>query len=34
MLLDKYGWQSSIAVCALVIVLAVILRIVDVKYLK
>ncbi|KJK78045.1 hypothetical protein H634G_06628 [Metarhizium anisopliae BRIP 53293] len=30
----KYGWQSSIAVCALVIILAMILRAVDVKYLK
>lgn len=33
-LADKYGWQSSIAVCALVIILAMILRAVDVKYLK
>ncbi|KAK2616998.1 hypothetical protein QQS21_000087 [Conoideocrella luteorostrata] len=30
----KYGWQSSIALLTLVIVLAVLLRIVDVKYLK
>ncbi|TWU71615.1 hypothetical protein ED733_000759 [Metarhizium rileyi] len=30
----KYGWQSSIALCALVVALAVALRIVDVRYLK
>ncbi|KHN94025.1 Major facilitator superfamily domain, general substrate transporter [Metarhizium album ARSEF 1941] len=30
----KYSWQSSIAVCALVVVLAVCLRVVDAKHLR
>ncbi|OAA62130.1 Major facilitator superfamily transporter [Cordyceps fumosorosea ARSEF 2679] len=30
---DKFGWQSASALCALVIVLCVLLRIVDVRYL-
>ncbi|KAJ6781571.1 hypothetical protein PWT90_01566 [Aphanocladium album] len=30
---DKYGWQSAAALCTLVIVLCVALRIVDVRYL-
>ncbi|KAL7940488.1 allantoate permease [Trichoderma barbatum] len=30
----KYGWQSSIALCALVLILAFLLRIAQVKYIK
>lgn len=31
---DKYGWQSSIALLALVIILTVLLRVIDVRVLR